>query len=272
MNCQFCGQELPENAKFCFKCRRQIICTNCGERLIEGASICVFCGNEISIPNNDTEQNHIKYKETKTSKSFEATFSNETAGAVVKTFAQFLPLKKNTIGETMEVFHDTQIEDVEDVTPSKALLPVKREDLVDKNPNINDIFKVRGDNDIYLHETSLKANSKVDYAGRLTILYLFYMRSNGTEEVPKTEVIAFLKKVGLNNDGSYRGWMSKMKSLYNINNNCYCLCRAGKNVQKNILKIFLMKTKLIIGNSEILRKGILNLIIKQITFQRTLIQ
>ncbi len=236
MNCQFCGQELPENAKFCFKCRRQIICTNCGERLIEGASICVFCGNEISIPNNNTEQNHIKYKETKTSKSFEATFSNETAGAVVKTFAQFLPLKKNTIGETMEVFHDTQIEDVEDVTPSKALLPVKREDLVDKNPNINDIFKVRGDNDIYLHETSLKANSKVDYAGRLTILYLFYMRSNGTEEVPKTEVIAFLKKVGLTNDGSYRGWMSKMKSLYNINNNCYCLCRAGEERAKEYLK------------------------------------
>ena len=62
------------------------------------------------------------------------------------------------------------------------------------------------------------------------------MRSNGTEEVPKTEVIAFLKKVGLNNDGSYRGWMSKMKSLYNINNNCYCLCRAGEERAKEYLK------------------------------------
>ncbi|RKT49855.1 zinc ribbon domain-containing protein [Coprobacter fastidiosus] len=236
MNCQFCGQELPENAKFCFKCRRQIICMNCGERLIEGASICVFCGNEISIPNNNIEQNHIKYKETKTLKSFEATFSNETAGAVAKTFAQFLPLKKNIIGDTKEIFHDTQIEDVEDITPAKALLPVKQEELADKNPNINDIFKVRGDNDIYLHETSLKANSKVDYAGRLTILYLFYMQSNGTTEVPKTEVIAFLKKIGFNNDGNYRGWMSKMKALYNINNNCYCLCRAGEERAKEYLK------------------------------------
>lgn len=236
MNCQFCGQELPENAKFCFKCRRQIICMNCGEKLIEGASICVFCGNEISTPNNNIEQNHIKYKETKTLKSFEATFSNETAGAVVKTFAQFLPLKKNIIGETKEIFHDTQIEDVEDITPAKALLPVKQEKLADKNPNINDIFKVRGDNDIYLHETSLKANSKVDYAGRLTILYLFYMQSNGTTEVPKTEVIAFLKKMGFNNDGNYRGWMSKMKALYNINNNCYCLCRAGEERAKEYLK------------------------------------
>ena len=62
------------------------------------------------------------------------------------------------------------------------------------------------------------------------------MRSNGTEEVPKTEVIAFLKKVGLTNDGSYRGWMSKMKSLYNINNNCYCLCRAGEERAKEYLK------------------------------------
>ena len=236
MNCQFCGQELPENAKFCFKCRRQIICTNCGERLIEGASICVFCGNEISTPNNNTEQNHIKYKETKTLKSFEATFSNETAGAVVKTFAQFLPLKKNIIGETKEIFHNTQIEDVEDIMPAKALLPVKQEELADKNPNISDIFKVRGDNEVDLYETSLKANSKVDYAGRLTILYLFYMQSNGTKEIPKTEVIAFLKKIGLNNDGSYRSWMSKMKSLYNVNNDCYCLSRAGEERAKEYLK------------------------------------
>lgn len=235
MNCQFCGQELPENSKFCFKCRRQIICTNCGERLIEGASICVFCGNEISTPNNNTEQNHIKYKETKTLKSFEATFSNETAGTVVKTFAQFFPLKKNIIGETKEIFHDTQIEDVEDITPAKALLPVKQEELADKNPNISDIFKVRGGNEVYLYETSLKANSKVDYAGRLTILYLFYMQSNGTKEVPKTEVIAFLKKVGLNNDGSYRAWMSKMKSLYNVNNDYYCLSRAGEERAKEYL-------------------------------------
>lgn len=53
-----------------------------------------FCGNEISTLNNNNGQNYIKYSETKTSKSFEATFSNETAGAVVETFAQFLPLKK----------------------------------------------------------------------------------------------------------------------------------------------------------------------------------
>lgn len=94
MKCQFCGQELPENAKFCFRCKRQIVCMNCSERLLEGASMCVFCGNEISTLNNNNGQNYIKYSETKTSKSFEATFSNETAGAVVETFAQFLPLKK----------------------------------------------------------------------------------------------------------------------------------------------------------------------------------
>lgn len=240
MNCQFCGQELPENAKFCFKCRRQIICTSCGERLIEGASICVFCGNEISMPNNNG-QNYIKYKETKTSKSFEATFSNETAGAVVDTFAQFLPLKKNVLGKTKDIFHDVQvaddaqIADAEDITPAKVLLPAQQENSTNEKPNIRDIFKVRGDNEVYLYETNLKANSKVDYAGRLTILYLFYMQSNGTKEVLKTDVIAFLKKVGLNNDGSYRSRMSKMKSLYNVNNDCYCLSRAGEERAKEYL-------------------------------------
>ena len=60
MKCQFCGQELPENAKFCFRCKRQIVCMNCSERLLEGASMCVFCGNEISTLNNNG-QNYIKY-------------------------------------------------------------------------------------------------------------------------------------------------------------------------------------------------------------------
>ena len=236
MKCQFCGQELPENAKFCFRCKRQIVCMNCSERLLEGASMCVFCGNEISTLNNNNGQNYIKYSETKTSKSFEATFSNETAGAVVETFAQFLPLKKNITGKTKDIFHDAQITEAEDITPTKALLPAEQENSGDTNLNINNIFKVRGENEVYLHETSLKANSKVDYAGRLTILYLFYMQSNGTKEVPKTEVIAFLKKVGLNNDGSYRAWMSKMKALYNVNNDCYCLCRAGEERAKEYLQ------------------------------------
>lgn len=36
MKCQFCGQELPDKAKFCFKCKKQIVCQRCGEKLIIG--------------------------------------------------------------------------------------------------------------------------------------------------------------------------------------------------------------------------------------------
>lgn len=91
MKCQFCGQELPDKAKFCFNCKKQIVCQQCGEKLIDGAEICIYCGTEINPTIITNSQNHIKYIETQTEKSFEASFSNETAGAVVETFASFLP-------------------------------------------------------------------------------------------------------------------------------------------------------------------------------------
>lgn len=96
MKCQFCNQELPDGAKFCHKCYRQIVCLGCGELLIENSSICVYCGKEIKMPSVQPNVNHIKYSETENGKSFEASFSDETAGNVVDVFARFLPIKRNS--------------------------------------------------------------------------------------------------------------------------------------------------------------------------------
>jgi hypothetical protein len=98
------------------------------------------------------------------------------------------------------------------------------------------VFKIRGENEIYLHETNLKASSKVDYAGRLTFLYLLYQQLHGVEEVKRTEVNNFLERTRFTNDGSYRAWMSKNKSLYNVNNGSYRLCRTGEERAKEYLE------------------------------------
>ena len=115
MECQFCGQVLPDNARFCFNCKKQIVCQKCGEKLISGADICIYCGVELIHGTKDVGQNYIRYKESQTEKSFEATFSNETAGAVVETFASFLPANKHSKAINIATNHinDASFVDIE---------------------------------------------------------------------------------------------------------------------------------------------------------------
>lgn len=91
MKCQFCGGELPEDANFCFHCNRQIACLSCGKPLVEGAKICVYCGSETRNRFANMEGNHIKFTESDSEKSFEASFSDETAGNVVSVFTRLFP-------------------------------------------------------------------------------------------------------------------------------------------------------------------------------------
>lgn len=238
MKCQFCGQELPEGAKFCFKCNKQIVCQNCGGNLMPDATICVFCATEIASRSQTAGMNHIKYTETEKGKSFEASFSDATAGNVVETWAQFLPgnrfvsNQRKAIAIAAPTPEDIDAEEIPATHPSPTST-----DVISGNDDslIDRVFRIRGENDIYLHETSLKASSKVDYAGRLTILFLYYQQLQGIDEIKRTDVNHFLERTGFKNDGSYRSWMTKNKSLYNVNGGSYCLCRAGEERAKEYL-------------------------------------
>lgn len=236
MKCQFCNQELPDEAKFCFRCNKQIVCKECGKGLIPDSTMCVFCGAEIATRAQVNGMNHIKYTETESEKSFEASFSDATAGNVVETWAQFLPHNRFAIPQRKALLATTTTEDIEVEEISTGLSKTMEKPHPDNvEASINRIFKIRGEDEIYLYETSLKANSKVDYAGRLTMLYLYYQQLRGVDEVRKIDVNAILEKTGFKNDGNYRGWMTKNKSLYNTNNGSYRLCRTGEERAKEYL-------------------------------------
>ncbi len=51
IRCNNCGQELPDEAMFCFKCgtkvEKKLVCTFCGKELPEGAGFCMYCGKAI---------------------------------------------------------------------------------------------------------------------------------------------------------------------------------------------------------------------------------
>jgi len=59
MFCLNCGKELPDDAKFCSGCGKQIetkekeiintvpVCSSCGEKIITGNKFCIKCGNPV---------------------------------------------------------------------------------------------------------------------------------------------------------------------------------------------------------------------------------
>lgn len=55
MFCNNCGNELPENAKFCNKCGTAVkiaenkTCLNCGNELPKGAAFCNICGAKCGV-------------------------------------------------------------------------------------------------------------------------------------------------------------------------------------------------------------------------------
>ena len=236
MKCHFCNQDLPEGAKFCSKCNRQIVCLNCGELLIEYSPICVYCGQEIKVQSTQSNVNHIKYIETENEKSFEATFSDETAGNVVDVFAQFLPLKhKHNIqsSESMLQIPQTEEANVEEICDP---VPMNKSVVPNINEDVNILKKIfiqKGDT-IKLYEKRLKAKSKCDHQARICLLFLLYNKMLAQKEVSREDLNSMLDKENLY-DGNFRAWLSCHQSYFIIDNNLIELSPEGEEMAQAML-------------------------------------
>ena len=243
MKCQFCNQEMPNGAKFCYKCNKQIICLGCGEPLIANSPICVYCGKEIKLRQVQANVNHIKYSETETGKSFEASFSDETAGNVVDVFAQFLPIKRNpSTQQHQSLLRISQTEDAnaqEVVDPAIEINNINPGNTEDLN-KINNIFTVKGES-IVLYEKRLKANSKRDQQARICLLFLLYYKVVVRKEVTREDVNNILKKENIY-DGGFRAWLSKHRSYIIADNDTLELSPEGEEKAKEILNEVFDKT------------------------------
>lgn len=100
-----------------------------------------------------------------------------------------------------------------------------------------------------LHEKRLKAQSKADYAGRLTLLFLLYKYNSGEKYIDRDILNSFISAQHLY-DGNYRKWLSRNKAMIDISNGKCSLCQAGIEKLKNIYLKFLMITLHVNGHPE----------------------
>lgn len=235
MKCQFCNQELPDGARFCHKCSKQIVCLDCGKLLIESSSICIYCGKEIKTRSSQANVNHIKYSENENGKSFEASFSDETAGNVVDVFARFLPIKHKNDIQQQSVLQLSQAEDAsaEEITDPVIVNNNVNSNDSDEMSKINKIFVVKGDT-IILYEKRLKAKSKNDHQARICLLFLLYNKIVTRKEISREDVKNILEKENLY-DGNFRAWLSSHPSYFIKDDNSLELSPEGEERAQDIL-------------------------------------
>lgn len=206
MRCQFCDQELPDGANYCYKCRKQIVCLGCGAQLFDSASICVYCGREVGSRNISSGMNNIHYKESADGKSFEASFSDETAENVASIFARFVRNGMETAGKPL-VLPDSH--DNYDIQNSVENISDN-----DQEPHdaLNRIFRER-DGKVSLVEKRTKAKNKTDQQARVSMLFLLYMKKCMHKTTTRDVLYDFLKTEKLY-DGTYRAWLSQHSSYF----------------------------------------------------------
>lgn len=232
MKCQFCGQELPDGAKFCFNCNKQIACPTCGKPLVESAQICVFCGNAIMV-RTESGHNIIKYSETKAGKTFEASFSDETAGNVVSVFSSFITgntsIRVNApqLISTSDSTH-LPVADIQDTGDVDNTIDTR------KSNDINSLF-IEKEGQVLLTEKRLKASGKTDYQERACLLFMLYEYENGRHEVSREAVSSFMKSIKLG-DVTFRSWLSRHTSYFVPTDDALELSREGLEKATQYLK------------------------------------
>lgn len=247
MNCIYCEKELPSGAKFCPKCTNQIICLDCGAALINDSSICIFCGVPLKRKSNLDSSgaiNNIEFTENEKGKSFRASFTDTVAGNVVETFAQLLPISNYSSKRMLQESKDINYENA-DYIKAEVLesnqVPLVHSIPQDESPS-NDLTELekifRNKNDIIsIYDPRIKAKSKSDFIGRITLLFLYYKELLGNGEVKRAELNYLLDKENLK-DAIIRTYLSSNQKLITSDQTTLELRPEGKEQAQKILLEF----------------------------------
>ena len=247
MECIYCGCNLPDNAKFCPKCLRQIVCIDCGEVLFKDSSICISCGNPLKniIHSNNNAVNNIEFIENENGKTFKASFTDTVAGNVVETFVQLLPLNNYSSKKHLQAApNDNKTNDIVDIANAEVVestqnLASSRINSItsDDQFNLEKIFKNKN-GVLSIYDTRIKAANKKDFVARITLLFLYYKRILGVNEVERNELNTILNSEKLY-DGGFRSWLSANRRLIDNKQNYLELRPEGIELAEKYLSDFL---------------------------------
>ena len=229
MECIYCKQNIPDNAKFCPFCTQQIRCIECNEPLFPNAKVCINCGKALNIEVN-ANMNTIEFSETKNSRSFKACFTDTVGGSIGEAIGLIindkLPVEntfksKTQISASLLPHNSSEGENIDTV-----------EVVDDELEQLNQVFK-NSNGKTSLQETRLKAKSKRDAGIRLTLLFMYYQYKLGIEEVQRIDLTKILRDASLE-DSNWRTWLNN-NNLVGVKEDKVELKAPGRDAAKEFL-------------------------------------
>ncbi len=228
MKCIYCNQDVPDKARFCPLCNRQIKCKECDEVLYPDSKICISCGQ--SVVETDGSMNTIEFSESKNARSFKANFSDTVGESIAGALGLILNDKMSShskrqhlLGSVPQAVSSSSIE----ITDTIATEVIDN-DLV----AMNKIFK-NNNGAITLKETRLKATSKRDAYIRLTLLFVYYQELSGRDEILRSDLTSIMNDASLN-DSNWRTWLVK-NNLVGVKDNKVEIKAPGREKAKEIM-------------------------------------
>lgn len=240
--CPECSQLLSERGFFCPNCGAQAKCRACRAILEPGAIVCVECGTRLDEQQPTRGATHIRngavnsirLEETRTSRSFEARFTDGAVDSLSTPIAAILgrgisnPNKPTRAGFLSgqgstpepialsdEVPDDDDVIDVDpaSVTNSPAQLDTVKDSDRDR---LHRLFDFQGEQ-LTLKDSRIKAVGKGDFVERLSCLFLYGHEVAGRPDVPRLALTAALTDAGVF-DGHARSWIANTNHLIRNDN------------------------------------------------------
>jgi hypothetical protein len=236
-NCIYCSARLSDKGVFCPQCAKQSKCKSCGNLLEINAKACVVCGTLISEGNSNSAKqtsqtdfdNIFELNETtefdggKSSRNMRLGCSNEA----VSNFADFVEkrikgtqvvgnvrIEKNAYLPPLNVLpsvENIENEYTQEINESTAVTNTENNYHLSEKEALHKIFRKDG-NVWKLDEIQLKANNKLDYARRLTFLFLYLNDLEGNSKTSRSVLNSILEDSTVY-DGNTRRWLANEPSI-----------------------------------------------------------
>lgn len=235
-NCPSCGQTLPGRGVFCPFCAAQARCKSCREVLEPRAVACVECGTRYGegypalsggIGSITQAPNVMRLEETRTSRSFEARFTDSAVDSLSMPLSAYLGgglynahqkrvrAARSAGGELAEeqlpllTAGEAEFVDVMQAAPPSA--PTSHGEVPDDEARLHNIFSYTGDR-LRLKDPRIKSDTKIEYVGRLICLFFYAHELANRPKVSRATLNTLLAEAALN-DGNTRNWIATTKDL-----------------------------------------------------------
>ncbi len=259
-NCIYCSANLSARGVFCPQCARQSKCKNCGELLEVNTKACAVCGTILGAGNSivvsPTPSNNFdnifelvetfEFEGRKNSRNMRLGCSNEA----VSNFGDFIERRIKGV----QSIESNETATNNHAIPKTALPPAEsfedfeeNQDTVEiiqtKNPETNHLsekeilFQVfrKHENRWKLDEIELQAKNKLDYARRITFLFLYFNDLEGRSKTSRSELNSILEDSTVY-DGNFRSWLSNERAIDKNDDDTLTLNAGGRRNAKECIK------------------------------------